>query len=98
MAVGDEAPAWRLLLAAWRAVATDHAFHGCKRSAWPPCSYWTGLRTVNGNVYDRNSGVTIGYYNSSDMPWLHFVDWTITTTDNCVYADMTERYYRYKWW
>jgi hypothetical protein len=49
-------------------------------------------------VYDRNSGVTIGYYNSSDMPWLHFSDWTITTTDNCVYADMAERYYRYKWW
>jgi hypothetical protein len=29
---------------------------------------------------------------------LHFSDWTITTTDNCVYADMAERYYRYKWW
>jgi hypothetical protein len=35
----------------------------------PTRSYWMGLRTVNGNVYDRNSGVTIGYYNSSDMPW-----------------------------
>jgi hypothetical protein len=56
------------------------------------------FKSKSGDVFDRNTGVSVGYYNSSDMPWLHFGDWTITTTENCVYADMAERYYRYKWW
>jgi hypothetical protein len=58
---------------------------------------WIGYRMESGQVKDAN-GNALGAYNSSSRPYLHFIDYTTSTTETCATTHGRSMYYQYKWW
>lgn len=69
--------------------AQMHLRHGCR--------YWIGYTMQSARVTSM-VGENLGAYNSSTVPYLHFVDYDSSSTMSCAMAHGRSSYYQYRWW